>query len=33
MLEYGDKLKKTGAVVEWVKAEGMDCVLKSQLIR
>ena len=33
MIEYGERLKKTGAVVDWIPAGNMDCVLKSQLIR
>ena len=33
MKYYGEKLERTGAVVEWLPAGDMDCVLKSQLIR
>ena len=33
MKVYGEMLERTGAVVEWVPAGGMDCVLKSQLVR
>ena len=30
---YGDKLERTGALVEWIPAGNMDCVTKSQLVR
>ena len=33
MAAYGSMLERAGAVVEWVRAGEMDCVLKSQLIR
>ena len=33
MEAYGEMLQRAGAVVEWIKADGMDCVLKSQLVR
>jgi len=33
MKRYGEMLESAGAIVEWVPAGGMDCVLKSQLIR
>ena len=33
MLQYGEMLARAGAVVEWVEAGDMDCVLKSQLVR
>merc|ERR1712218_124068 len=33
MVAYGSMLERAGAVVEWVEAGEMDCVLKSQLIR
>ena len=33
MLQYGEMLARAGAVVEWVQAGDMDCVLKSQLVR
>ena len=33
MKYYGEMLERTGAVVEWLPAGDMDCVLKSQLIR
>ena len=33
MEAYADTLRSAGAVVEWVRAGGMDCVLKSQLVR
>ena len=33
MRVYGEMLERAGAVVEWVPAGDMDCVLKSQLVR
>ena len=33
MEAYAETLRAVGAVVEWVRAGGMDCVLKSQLVR
>ena len=33
MRVYGEMLERTGAVVEWIPAGDMDCVLKSQLVR
>ena len=33
MKYYGEMLERTGAVVEWIPAGDMDCVLKSQLVR
>jgi hypothetical protein len=33
MEDYGEKLKTLNVVYEWVAADGMDCVLKSQLAR
>jgi len=33
MKAYGEMLERAGAVVEWLKAGDMDCVLKSQLVR
>ena len=33
MEAYGEMLERAGAVVEWIKADGMDCVLKAQLVR
>ena len=33
MRYYGSMLERAGAVVEWLPAGGMDCVLKSQLVR
>ena len=33
MEAYAETLRSAGAVVEWVRAGGMDCVLKSQLVR
>merc|ERR1711892_65480 len=33
MKAYGEMLERAGAVVEWLEAGEMDCVLKSQLVR
>eukprot|EP00090_Calanus_glacialis_P028353 TRINITY_DN4555_c0_g1_i6.p1 TRINITY_DN4555_c0_g1~~TRINITY_DN4555_c0_g1_i6.p1 ORF type:complete len:346 (-),score=89.34 TRINITY_DN4555_c0_g1_i6:59-1096(-) len=33
MTAYGEMLERAGAVVEWLEAGDMDCVLKSQLVR
>ena len=33
MEAYAETLRAAGAVVEWIPAGGMDCVLKSQLVR
>merc|ERR1711892_658302 len=33
MKGYGEMLESAGAVVEWLEAGEMDCVLKSQLVR
>ena len=33
MEAYAETLRAAGAAVEWVRAGGMDCVLKSQLVR
>ena len=33
MKYYGEMLERTGAVVEWIPAGDMECVLKSQLVR
>ena len=33
MEAYAETLRSAGAIVEWVRADGMDCVLKSQLVR
>ena len=33
MRQYGVMLEKAGALVEWLPAGAMDCVLMSQLVR